>query len=367
VKREATGFDASYNMKEYNGVVLVASGLTAGQTYNLTVKNVADAKGNAIPAAGLSVSVKAEGDKTWSVVGANESGFVNDVIRSADGSFEVVSGGVAFWADYDEATFVNQKVKGDFDAKVQLVEQDPSSQWARTGLMAREALDEGKARVDHGACDTGPIVDGAYCVPKAQLFSRLQTVHANSHAVWNNSVASNWSYENHWRAEDTYAVAWANQMNSADGGFGPLDYPNVWMRLKREGSFLNTYRSTDGENWNTMTSRYFPKLAEELYIGPFFGPELANNAGWTAADPAAGIGHSVLARFRNYSITAGTPPVGNEPTISIARDATTIRITYTGTLLGADSVTGPYAAVQGATSPYTVTPAGSATFFKAGQ
>jgi monoamine oxidase len=75
----------------------------------------------AIPAAGVSVSFKAEADKTWSVVGANESKFINDVIRSGDGSFDVVSGGVAFWADYDEATFVNQKVTGDFDVRVKVV------------------------------------------------------------------------------------------------------------------------------------------------------------------------------------------------------------------------------------------------------
>src|SRR5439155_6833876 len=130
VNRPATGFDASLKVPEYNGIVLVASGLTPGQTYQLTVKNVEDLKGNKIPAAGATVSFKAEGEKTWTIVGNNESGFANDAIRSGEGSFDVLSSGIGFWADYDEGVFVNQKVNGDFDAKVQLIEQDPSSQWA---------------------------------------------------------------------------------------------------------------------------------------------------------------------------------------------------------------------------------------------
>ncbi|MFO1499610.1 MAG: CHRD domain-containing protein [Verrucomicrobiota bacterium] len=51
------------------------------------------------------------------------------------------------------------------------------------------------------------------------------------------------------------------------------------------------------------------------------------------------------------------------PTIAISRSADKITITYQGTLNSSDSVTGPFAPVAGATSPFTVTPDGAAKFY----
>jgi hypothetical protein len=369
VNRPATGFDATLNIPEYNGIVLVASGLTAGQSYQLTVKNVEDLKGNKIPAAGAVATFKADDQKTWSVVGKDENGFANDAVRIDDGSFDVVSSGVAFWADYDEATFVNQKVNGDFDAKVQLIDQDPSSQWARTGLMAREALDEGKGRPVRPTDSTGAF-DPATCtyvLPKEQLFSRLQTVHANA-AIRADAGVSNNGFENHYRDETTYAMTWGNQMQSVGVGVVP-EYPNVWMRLKREGNSLITYRSSDAQNWIQMSSRSFPKLAADLFVGPFYAPELDNNP---ITDTAPGgiddlLKHSVVAKFRNYSITTttGPPPTGSQFTgISLQGGNVVFTWTGTGTLQSADAVTGPYADVAGAASPRTVPVANGPKYYR---
>ena len=111
----------------------------------LTVKDI---KGNATSAA--KASFTAEGSIKWAVVGSAEAGagFVNDVARVGDDGFDILSGGVAFWSNYDELTMVYEEITGDFDKTVQLVYQDPSSQWARVGLQARESLDEGKGRPD---------------------------------------------------------------------------------------------------------------------------------------------------------------------------------------------------------------------------
>lgn len=53
------------------------------------------------------------------------------------------------------------------------------------------------------------------------------------------------------------------------------------------------------------------------------------------------------------------------PTLSVARSATGLTITYTGTLQAADAVTGPYGDVPSASSPYTAASAGTAKFFRA--
>ena len=58
-----------------------------------------------------------------------------------------------------------------------------------------------------------------------------------------------------------------------------------------------------------------------------------------------------------------TAPAGL-PTLAVAKTATGLTLTFTGTLQSADTVVGPYTDVAGATSPYAA-PAGSAKFFRA--
>lgn len=352
--RATTGFSADLpagRVQTYTGVKIVASGLTPGQEYSVSVKGVKDAKGNAITAP-VNASFKAEASKTWNVVGAREAGFVDDVVAAGSEGVDILSGGVGFWSDYDEATFVNEEITGNFDKIAQLEYQDPSSQWARTGLMVRESLDEGKGRPVRGDC-TAALVDGVYCVPQAQLHSRIQTVHANPEIRWDAGTANN-AYENHYRDETTYTRGWGDQLQSADGGFGPMRYPDVWMRIARQGNFLITYRSTDGVTWNQMTRREFPNLAAKLFVGPFLAPELGNNG------TRDGLGHSVLAKFRNYRNFGTTTTPGGK--IDVARTANGLTLTFTGTLQSSDSVTGPWADVGA--SPQNVTFTGTAKFFR---
>lgn len=298
--------DIPFEVPEFAAVKVVVSGLTPGQQYSIGVNNIKDLKGNTITSP-VNAPFTAEGSLTWNVVGASEAGFVDDAIRVGDDGFDIVSGGVAFWADYDEITFVNQEISGDFDKVVQLEYQDPSSQWARTGLLAREALDEGKGRPPRADCTAAVIDDGTpageACVPAELRFSRTQTVHANAAIRFDAGVSNN-AYENNYRNSDTLTAGFGNQMNGANGGGGPLNYPNVWMRLARAGDTLMTYRSTDGENWTIMTTREFPALAKTLFVGPFYAPELNNN------DTTAKLGHSVLAKFRNYRNFGEAPPTG---------------------------------------------------------
>jgi hypothetical protein len=69
-----------------------------------------------------------------------------------------------------------------------------------------------------------------------------------------------------------------------------------------------------------------------------------------------------------YSVPSLAGPVGPPPTgsvITISRNAQGgIVLTFDGTLQSADVITGPFTDVQGATSPHTVTPAGSGKFYR---
>lgn len=367
VTRPTTGFSpdlvaSGFVVPEYYAAKLIVSGLNPGDKATVTVKNIKDTKGNTISSA--TASFTAEGSIKWAVVGAAEAGagFVNDVVRVGDEGFDLLSGGVAFWSNYDELTMVYEEITGDFDKTVQLVYQDPSSQWARTGLQARESLDAGKGRPDpDGTCPQFILEDGSDCLPRAKWFSRLQDVHANATIRWDAGVSNN-AYENHYRNDDTYKSG--TQLNSADGGYGPLDYDggHVWMRIKRTGDTMSVYRSTDGVNWFIMTnSRKFNNLAAKLYVGPYYGPELGNNG---AKD---GLGHSVLAQFRNYRNFGAAPSGGGgtPPALSIAVNNGKVVITFEGTLQSSDTVTGTFADVAGATSPFTADTSKGAKFYKA--
>jgi hypothetical protein len=101
-------------------------------------------------------------------------------------------------------------------------------------------------------------------------------------------------------------------------------------------------------------------VAPNKRIGLFLGQIAALNAN---TDPAftnlTAEGKTLILNTVKYAVGSGTP-VGGAATISIARAANDAVITFTGTLEGADAVSGPWAAVAGATSPRTV-PLSSAT------
>jgi hypothetical protein len=64
---------------------------------------------------------------------------------------------------------------------------------------------------------------------------------------------------------------------------------------------------------------------------------------------------------------AGTEPSPAPPTLSLTRTATGILLTFTGTLQSADTVTGAWTDVAGATSPLAVIPTAAQRFYRAKQ
>src|SRR5262245_9577407 len=126
------------------------------------------------------------------------------------------------------------------------------------------------------------------------------------------------------------------------------------MRIKRVGQVLHSYKSDDGITWfgpATVTYSDDPatpdqdeSLAPTVFVGMFYAPEMNNNA------TADGYGHSAIAKFRDYGPFSGTAP-----TISLTPPDI---VTFSDTLQGAAAITGPWANVRGAVSPYTI-PAGT--------
>ena len=313
--------------------LLKVSGLNPGDAATVTVKNVADAAGNKITSADAAFTVS--NVLKWGVVGASELGLGNYVVPVSENGFDVYSDGIGEWASYDEATFVYEEITGDFDKKVRVEYQDPSSQWARAGLIARDVTNFG---VDRAAQEGGAA-------------GRYQKVHVNPSGptMTGPGTAGNNAWEGNQRLASGAATT------SAGGGGVPL-YPNAWCRLQRAGDVFTIYRGDDGVNWTQMgTSTFQEATPAKLYVGLDYSPENGN----VTEESSRTVW---LASFRDYGDTFGA----EGPTISAARTATGLTITFSGSLESADAVNGPWTAVTGS-SPLNIQTTGAGKFYRSRQ
>ncbi len=261
------------------GAVITASGLTQGNAYSATVKNVSDLKGNKITSANINFTVS---KLVWTALGAGDTAeFPAAALAVADNGFNLNSGGNAFWGTSDDVTFVYEEITGDFDKIARLEGQDASSQWARAGLHARTTLDTG---------DTA---------------ARYQQVHGNP-TIKADGGASNYAYETNRRLNIGGATS------SSSGGGTPA-YPHAWLRLRRSGDVIHMYRSDNAITWTEFTPTDFNPadgsnvdgpLPAKMYVGPVFGPENGNidaafKGIWTA-------------KIRDYSDYKPSKPAGKQ-------------------------------------------------------
>ena len=329
----------SYQPKSQAALIKV-TGLAPGDGGVVTVRNVADVAGNAIPAAGAQAPFRVSQNLTWNVVGGAEGpgGIAgNYVVPLGDGAFDVFSNGVTQWATYDESTFVYEEITGDFDKRVRVEYQDNSSQWARAGIIVREVTNFG---VDREA-----QTDGGQA-------GRYQKVHVNPQGPTLTGPCTDGN--NMWEGNRRIAVGGAT--DSAGGG-GTPQYPNAWCRIQREGSTVTIYRSDDGLAWTQLGQTVFdPPLPALVYVGPDYSPEIGNIT--NEADRG-----TFLAKFRNYSNTFAEGAPGLSAAVQPNGD---IVITFEGTLQERDATGGAWN-VTTLASPATITPAGAGKLYRAVQ
>ena len=333
-------------------VVLTATGLAVGSNYTVTVSGLTDSVGNAIPATNLSFTVS---KMQWGVVGADQLQLGNGVVPVAANGFDIYSDGIAEWGNYDETTFVYEKINGDFDKKLRVEYQDPSSEWARAGLIARDVPDFG---VD-AATQEGSQPGNTPAFPYDGTAGRYQKIHVNpvGPTLTGPGTLGNALWEGNRRLDTgggcTTALTGANSAPQ---------YPHAWCRLQRVGQVFTIYRSDDGVNWINLGKTTWgvddmskTNMPATLYVGPEFSPENGNIA--------AAFHGMFVAKMRDYGDV--TSSVG-APTLTFQRTQTGLTVTYTGTLQSADVVTGPWSNVPGASSPFTVTPSAPEKFYRAG-
>lgn len=335
-------------------VVLTTTGLAAGDNVTVTVKNVKDVKGNTMPAAGESQAFQVSGKMKWAAMGGDdylqgETAGMNidpdpalwpdDVVAVGAADFDLVSSGTSNWNNYDEATFVYEEITGDFDKVVRVEYQDPTTQWARAGMCATPSADEGVTRAD--------VAGGA-------MMEKRFLLRANPAVIWNGSAGNNQN-EAVWRD-----LAGGNY-SSASGGTPA--YPNAWLRMQRVGQTFTGYYSADGKNWTSYGSHTFTasdtteEMPAKLLVGIYYSPELNNNSA------GEGIGHSTVAKFRQYGDFTEAGEVGMAK-ITISGTNVTISEDPAGgsTVQSAPTVLGPWTDVGPA--PQTEAIGAGAKFYR---
>lgn len=347
-------FDSLRFVPQNGAIILGTTALQTNASYTLRVQNLQDTSGATLPALDLNVTAN---PVSWGVIGANELGFPSDAVTVGADGFDLVSGGIQFFDRYDESTFAYEKITGDFDKRVRVDSQWPSSVFAMAGLMVRETPDFGKARPsDPFSAD--------------QNFSRYLQIHVNPDAAVSGGAGNN-KHQVFFRPLPPGVVSFDEPTLVCSSDTAPA-YTNAWLRLKRTGTNFFTYYSNDGTNWVSITNCvngtpafFFPTegpLGEALppfpatvYVGLNYSPDNGN------ISPQSGERGAFLARFREYGNVSGSDP-GPGIRLTIRKVLPEVEIAWEGggTLQSRVAVeSGSWENVPNAASPYRTTPQGT--------
>jgi hypothetical protein len=273
------------------GVVLSVSALDPATSYKLTVNNVSDYLGNTINSVTVPV---VQSPFTWVSLGvtttnsANPNGVTNEVLTVGPNSWNLVNGGIAFWGTEDDITMVYEAVTNDFDKTEQVEWHDPSSNFAGSGICARE--------------DTNP----ANAIGPTAV--RYQSVLSNPETKFDGSAA-NGAYLTNYRLNE-------GDPTTASNAGGSPHYTNSYVRLKRVGQNISMFYSatTNQPQWwrplgttsfdPNVNSASLTPLTDILFVGPMLGVENGNiiNPG-IATDPNGAF----VTRIRNYGDMPNKP------------------------------------------------------------
>ncbi|MCL4179350.1 MAG: putative Ig domain-containing protein [Verrucomicrobia bacterium] len=195
--------------------------------------------------------------------------------QTADGAFEMRSGGSGLNDSYDPVTesylrgldclqFCYQWVQGDFDIRVRVDTLQPLHPVSAAGLMARPNLDPTGPSLFAFVHPTGPVelVEGHGPVGLGGFWSWFRAEPDGQRAVFGNPLA--------------------------------LPYPDVWLRLFRQGNQLGALGSTNGIDW-VWCGNQTVDWPDQIHVG------LASYAYVNRP------GQTVLARFRDYDFHPPAP------------------------------------------------------------
>jgi regulation of enolase protein 1 (concanavalin A-like superfamily) len=158
--------------------------------------------------------------------------------KTNTGGYDIAAYGTDIWDNADEFHFAHVSYSGDFDIKVRLEMLTKADLYTKAGIMARESLD-------------------------------ADSSHAYFLAFPDNSPRNrnNGGYEFQYREEkgSTSTAIYPSDYSSETPQF-PVNFPDTWLRLKRQGNEFQAWYSAEGETWILYGAKVLP-LQGTLYLG----------------------------------------------------------------------------------------------------
>lgn len=235
-------------------VLLTVSTFTYNSSYVLTLSGIRDqAAAPNVIAANTALNFTANEYAPVDIGGA-----VNGTTVSVTGGLDVTGGGRSIAGTSDQFHFGYQEKTGDFDFQVRVEGLMITDPYVEAGLMARDTLD---ATSRFAGIFAGSAQLGAFFKSRATAAAALQAA-------------------------------------APSGGF-PVNYPRMYLRLRRSGNTFTGYAGFDGVNWQQLGSQTLT-LPAKL----FFGLAVASH---DTANPAT-------ARFRDLRPTQSQASFVHAPT-----------------------------------------------------
>ncbi len=257
-------------------------------TKNLTGRNHGRGRLSALVPIALSslIACSAQAQSIqWGLTLANINNPITPiVVTNGDGSLTITAGGGDTYDSPDSFTYAYQQVTGDFDVCVQvrsLDATDPAGQDSPKGaLMARASLSPDSPNVQISALPLSP----------SGRNGELESI-----GRW---IAGQGGQDFHGTG-DKYGGDTLNP--------GACTYPNLWLRIRRQGdrfityySNTNTVQGTNG--WNILTTLPTgPNFPQTLYVGL---ATVAHSSSTDANDPKR-----VTVNYANYGNTPVPPSI----------------------------------------------------------
>jgi hypothetical protein len=299
----------------------------------VTVSNMKDLSGNALTGS-PTTAINPE-TLTFSDVGTpgSDPAYPSFIWVYGQGGYLVSAQGHDIWDAYDGFNFGWELKTNDFDVVVRCVKQDPTSAWAKMGLMVRESLDA-STRNWHIVNEPLANVGGA---------NRIEAGMRDSYAAA--STGTGWQI----------------------GTLPAPAYPNAWLRLTRVGEVLRGFYATNGVDW-VLAAAYDAStnaipLTNVVYVG--LCTTAHNNDAITYPPPTTFLYYNT-AEYADYNSSYVLP---TPPQLSISLSGNNVIISWTpagGHLESSPAISGPGVNWQtvGASNPGTIAIGAGPVFFR---
>lgn len=272
-------------LEDHRTVLLSVSDLT-GDDYTVTATGLKDAQGDPGDVSGAGPILG------WTVADLGNLLAPSTTYACGPDAISTVVDGGAIWFTFDACNSVYRERTGDFDIRVQVTDVSGGNANSNLTLDVRESADPDSRHVF------------------AAVYGQIQNRWAAARRIETGGASS--------VLDGNWFVSWP----------AGIDFPNVWLRVKRSGETFTAYGGTNGLDWVQVGDPYTPDPAYPASV----------QVGLATAATDAGIPpiRAVYRNFGEFELANATIRITHQP-----QDATVIENRPANFTVGAAIDNGP--------------------------